>query len=53
MRSKSVPTHERVVAELMRPELGISTKAADESARRPGEHVGFGHRWPCCISMLH
>ena len=34
MRSKSVPTHEGVVAELMRRQLGISTATANESARR-------------------
>jgi hypothetical protein len=42
MRSKSVPTHEGVVAELMRRELGIPTKAADESARRLPQEADAG-----------
>jgi hypothetical protein len=42
MRSKSVPTHEGVVAELMRRQLGISTATANESARRLPQEADAG-----------
>jgi hypothetical protein len=42
MQSKSVPTHEGLVAELMRREPGITTATANGSAPRPPQEADAG-----------